>query len=151
MRASMWMLAAMLVIGVPAHASDKEDAMVPVRRFVDSLDKGDMRTVTATYAPQASITDDFPPYHWLGNSALADWLRDLDAFSKKTDTADYKVTLQNPRFIEVTDDRAYIVVPASLSFRLHGKPKTEKGATMTFALQKYPDGWLISAWTWTRR
>jgi hypothetical protein len=50
----------------------------------------------------------------------------------------------------VTGDRAYIIVPATLGYRQHGKPKTEKGAVMTFALQKYPDGWLISAWTWTK-
>jgi hypothetical protein len=98
MRASMWTLAAMLLIGAqayaaPAYASDNEDAMVPVRRFIESMNKNDARAATATYAPQASIIDEFPPYHWLGNSAFADWVRDFQVDSKKNDTTDVKLTL----------------------------------------------------------
>ncbi|HXC52810.1 MAG TPA: nuclear transport factor 2 family protein [Candidatus Limnocylindrales bacterium] len=154
MRASIWMLlATMLLVTVnvaPALASDKEDAMVPVRRFIDSMNKNDARGATAAYAPQASITDEFPPYHWIGNSAFADWVRDFEIDATKNEVTNPRVTLQNPRHVDVVGDRAYIVVPAALSFKQHGKPKTEKGAVMTFALQKYPDGWLIAGWTWTK-
>lgn len=151
MRTLMWVLAIVFVCSAPALASEKDDAMVPVNRFIDSMNRNDPRAATAAYAPQASIIDEFPPYNWIGNTAFADWVRDLEIDAKKNGVTDAKVTLQKALHLDVTGDRAYVVVPAVMHFKLHGKSKFRDGSTMTFALQKFPDGWLIAGWTWTKR
>jgi len=151
MRKSIWLVAVLLLAALPASASDKEDAMVPVRKFIDSMNKNDPRAATATYAPQVSITDEFPPYYWSGNSAFADWVRDFGEDAKKNEITEPKMLIGGPLHADVTGDRAYVVVPATYQFRIKGKWKSEKGAKMTFALQKFADGWLINAWTYTKR
>ncbi len=40
----------------------------------------------------------------------------------------------------MTSDRAYIVLPATHTFKRNGKKVTESGAIMTVALQRGPTG-----------
>jgi len=134
----------------PAFVSDKTDVMAPIHQFIDSFDKGDFQSAGAVYAPDASILDDFPPHYWHGVTAFTDWNHDLQASLQQGGATDLVVTLGKPRHIDVTGDRAYVVAPSSLAFKVHGKKTGEKGSTMTFALQKLADGWRITAWCWAQ-
>ena len=60
--------------------------------------------------------------------------------------ADYFVSLGKPRDVNVTGDRAYVVVPATTSFKVHGKPARQTGSTFIVALRKLTEGWRITAW-----
>jgi ketosteroid isomerase-like protein len=60
------------------------------------------------------------------------------------------VKLAKPRHVDVTGDRAYVVVPATMTFKVHGKPVTQTGSTFTVALRKLEDGWRITAWAWAK-
>lgn len=142
--------AASIAFACPAVASDKTDAMMPIHQFIDNLDKGDMQAAGAAYAPTSSILDEFPPHAWAGATSFADWGRDFGTFSQKQGDTEPFVKLGKPKHIDVTDDRAYVVIPATFSFKEHGKKIVEKGSYMTFALQKLTDGWKITAWSWTR-
>jgi len=62
----------------------------------------------------------------------------------------YVVTLGEPRHVNVTGDSAYVVVPASMTFNVHGKHITQTGATFTVALRKVAEGWRIAAWAWAK-
>jgi hypothetical protein len=132
----------------PAAASDRTDALAIARKFVDAIDKGDAKTMLGDCAAQSAVIDDFPPYHWQGAAGCADWASDFDAFAKKNGITDAHVTLGKPRHVEVTGDRAYLVVPGAFSFRQAGKLVTQGGATWTIALQKFAEGWRITAWSW---
>jgi len=70
---------------------------------------------------------------------------------KKDAITDPVVTLQKPRHVQVTGDRAYVVVPANYDYKQKGKKMSQKGSTFTVALQKGPAGWRITAWTWSTR
>ena len=48
--------------------------------------------------------------------------------------------------INVTGDSAYVVVPASMTFKVQGKQVTQTGAIFTVALRKLAEGWRIAAW-----
>jgi hypothetical protein len=61
---------------------------------------------------------------------------------------DYFVTLGTPLHANVTGDSAYLVIPATMTFKIHGKQVTQSGATFTTALRKCEDGWHIAAWAW---
>ena len=136
---------AALATGV-AGATDKTDVMAVVHRYTDDFNKGGTQSSLALCAEQAIIIDDFPPYEWSGSGACAKWLSDFHAFTPQIQLTDLVVTLGKARHVYVTADRAYVVVPATVTAKEQGKPVHETGATWTFALQKGPSGWRIAGW-----
>jgi len=124
--------------------------LAPVHQFVDGFNKGDMKMMLAVCAEQTSILDEFPPHEWHGAGACAKWASDFDADAKKNGITDGAVTLSNPSHVDVTGDRAYVVVPANYSFKLKGKPVSEAGSIITLALVKSAGGWRITGWAWAK-
>lgn len=152
MRTIIVAFAIALAVG-PAAASDKSEnaaVMAAVNQFNDGMNKGDTKTALATCASPAFIIDEFPPHSWSGATACADWANDFDAFNKKSGVTDVKATLGKPRHVDITGDRAYVVVPATYTYKEKGKRVTESGSTLTAAMQKGADGWRITAWTWSK-
>lgn len=132
-------------------ASDKTDVMTLVRQFVVGFNQGDTKTAAGACAEQTSIIDEFPPYEWHGAGGCSQWMNDYDADAKKNGISDGVVTLGRPRHIDVTSDRAYVVVPANYTFKQKGKLVKEIGSLLTIALQKGDAGWRITGWTWSKR
>ena len=141
---------AVLVAG-PAGANKKTDVMVPVHQFVDGLNKGDIKSALAACAEQTSIIDEFPPHEWHGAGACSTWANDYDADAKKNGITDGIVTLGNPRHVDITGDRAYVVVPANFTYKQKGKPAKETGSMLTISLQKAAAGWRMTGWAWTKK
>jgi hypothetical protein len=129
---------------------EKIDAMRTVRQFVDSFNKGDVKTALGDCAAQSSIIDEFPPYLWQGATGCADWANDFDAYGKKNGITDPNVFLFGPTHLDVMGDRAYVVVPANFFFKQNGKRFTQRGSTLTVALQKVADKWRITGWAWAK-
>lgn len=150
MRKMLFALAVAAFVAAPAAASEKTDVMAPVHQFIDGFNKGDVKTALAACAEQTSIIDEFPPHEWHGPGACAKWAEDYGADVKKNGITDGIVTLGKPRHIDVTGDRAYVVVPASYAYKVKGKPAKETGSLLTLALQKGAAGWRIAGWTWTK-
>ena len=121
-----------------------------VHQFVDGFNKGDMKVMAATCADQTSILDEFPPHEWHGAGACAKWAADFDADAKKNGITDGVVTLSTPTHVDITGDRAYLVVPANYSFKVKGKAAGETGSIITLALQKSAAGWKITGWAWAK-
>ncbi len=105
-----------LMVG-PASASETLDVMRTVWQFVGSFNKGDVKTALGDCAAQSSIIDEFPPYIWQGATGCADWSKDFAAYIKKNNMTDPKVTLGLLRHVDVSGDRAYVVVPANFTFK----------------------------------
>jgi ketosteroid isomerase-like protein len=131
-------------------AQDKNAVMAPVHQFADAFNKGDGKTLAATCADQASIIDDFPPHVWQGPGSCAKWFSAFETDAKKEGITEGKVTLGSPRHVDVTADRAYVVVPADFSYKLKGKVVNETGSMFTLVLQKGAAGWRIVAWAWAK-
>jgi len=147
MRRIILALAIALAAG-SASASDKTDVMATVNQFIDGFNNGDVKSALATCASPVSIVDEFPPYAWQGPTACADWANDFEANAKKDAITDPVVTLAKPRHVNVSADRAYVVVKADYKYKQKGKNVSQKGATMTVALQKSAAGWRITGWAW---
>jgi len=146
-------LLAVALAVVPAAASEKSEKtaiMATVNQFNDGMNKGDTKTALATCAALSSIIDEFPPHEWQGATACADWANDFDTYNKKNGITDAKATLGKPRHVDVTGDRAYVVVPATYTYKQNGKPVTESGSTLTVALQKVASGWRMTGWAWAK-
>ena len=78
------------------------------------------------------------------------WLADYEADIKKNGITDPSVTLGAPKHIDITGDRAYVVVPADYTYKEKGKAMKEAGSLLTLALQKVAAGWRITGWSWTK-
>jgi hypothetical protein len=46
----------------------------------------------------------------------------------------------------ITGDSAYVVVPATMTFKVHGQQVKQTGAAFTVALRKLSEGWRVAAW-----
>ena len=143
-------VALVLLFAGAAFASDAADVMKPVHQFIDGFNKGDAKTALAACAEEAYIIDEFPPYEWHGAGACSSWANAFEAEAKKDAISEPMVTLGKPKHVDVSNDRAYVVVPATYSFKQNGKPMKESNAMMIFTLQKSGAGWNITAWTWSK-
>jgi ketosteroid isomerase-like protein len=135
---------ALVLVWVSLGQPDTRDPMAAVRQ------KGDVKAMAATCAVPASILDGLAPHVWQGPTACEEWYRDVLAAGEREGATGYFVKSAKPRHVDVTGDRAYVVVLATMTFKVHGKPVTQTGSTFTVALRKLEDGWRITAWAWAK-
>jgi len=124
--------------------------LTTVRRYIDAFNRGDGKGMAAAFAVPGSILDGMAPHLWQGRSTARDWYRDVLTEGEHLGASGYFVTIGEPVHNAVTGDSAYIVVPATMTFDLRGKPVTQTGASFTVALAKTSDEWQIAAWAWTK-
>ena len=148
----IWLaLATVLAAASPVRAqqaAQQAEVMAAVTGFVDGFNKGDTKSFTKLCAAETSIIDEFPPHEWHGTGACAAWARDYNANAKKHGITDGLVTLGKATHVDVTADRAYVVVPSDYTWKEKGKPMKETASTFTFALRKTGANWRIIGWSW---
>ena len=149
--AALAAVAVAMTLITSAFASDTTDVMAVVNKFNDGMNKGDVKTAASTCAPQTFIIDEFAPNVWQSNDTCTDWANALDVYNKKNGITNEVVTLGKPRHVDVTSDRAYVVVPAYNVFKKNGKRVVAPGSIVTLALHKVESGWQITAWSWAQR
>ena len=126
------------------------EPIAAVRQYLDGFNKGDARVMAASFANTGSILDGMAPHVWQGPTAAQDWYRDVLIEGKQHGASGYSVTVGEPLHNNVTGDRAYIVLPAIMKFKLGDKQITQSGAIFTVALRKLAEGWRIAAWAWAK-
>ena len=126
------------------------EPIAAVRQYLDGFNKGDARVMAASFANTGSILDGMAPHVWQGPTAAQDWYRDVLIEGKQHGASGYSVTVGEPLHNNVTGDRAYIVLPATMRFKLGDKQITQSGAIFTVALRKLAEGWRIAAWAWAK-
>lgn len=126
------------------------DPVAVVRRYIDAFNRGEPAAMASAFADQAFILDGMPPHVWSGPTATLDWRQDVLAEAERHGASDYAVIVGEPMHDAVTGDSAYVVLPASMSFKVHGQQVTQSGATFTVALRRLSGGWRITAWAWTK-
>ena len=145
------LLVTLTALVVPsAGATEQDNVMKAVRQWVEGLNKGDTKSAIAACANETSIVDEFPPHEWHGEGACARWVSELELYNRGLGLIDSHVTLGKPRRVDITGDRAYVVVPTEFNFKEHGKPGKEAGALFTVSLKNGPGGWRITGWAWSR-
>ncbi|WP_229899118.1 nuclear transport factor 2 family protein [Streptomyces capoamus] len=91
------------------------DPMTAVARYVDAFNRGDADAMAAQCADPMQILDGMAPHVWHGPTAGADWWRDVVAEGEHLGASQYRITLGEPRRVDVTGPHAYVVVPATRS------------------------------------
>ena len=147
------MLTALCWLGLATLATaqtPRAAVLARVNEFVDGFNKGDTKKLLAACADQTSILDEFPPHEWHGTGACAKWVADFETDAKKNGITDGVVTLSNASHVDITADRAYVVMPANYTFKQKGKTVNEAGSIITLTLQKSGTGWHITGWAWAK-
>jgi ketosteroid isomerase-like protein len=127
-----------------------DSPLAAVQQYIDAFNTGDVDRMAASFADSAAILDGMPPHLWQGPNATRDWYRDVLAEGEQHGASGYFVTIGDAVHNDVSGDRAYVVLPATMTFTLNGNKMTQSGASFTVALHKLSDGWRIAAWAWTK-
>jgi hypothetical protein len=127
-----------------------ENPLAAVHQYIDGFNKGDAQLMAATFAVPGLILDGMAPHVWQGPTATQDWYRDVLVEGEQHGASGYLVTLGEALHNKITAESAYVVVPATMTFKVDGKQITQTGAVFTVALRKFIDGWRISAWAWAK-
>lgn len=131
----------------PKQAGDPADT---VQLYVDAFNRGDEDGMAACFADPGFILDGMAPHVWSGAEATRHWWRDAAAESAHLGVTDFHMSLGPPLHANITGDAAYLAAPATLAFKLGGRPVDQAGAHFTVALRLVDGRWLISAWAWTK-
>lgn len=65
------------------------------------------------------------------------WYKDLILAGKHEGTGNYFVTLGSPWHVSTTGDNAYVVVPATMTFTVHGKKVKQRVQLLRGAAQPF--------------
>src|SRR5213082_4027417 len=108
-------------------------SMAAVQQYINAFNRGDGEVMEATFAVPGSILDGMAPHLWQGPTASQDWYRDVLLEGKQHGASGYSVTLGEPLHDNVTGDSAYVVVPTTMTFQVHGRQVEQTGAVFTVA------------------
>jgi hypothetical protein len=139
-------LALAVLASTAAAGSERRDVIAVVRQWTSVFSMGNSRNALAACADETSIIDDIPPHEWHGDGACAKWMNDLNAYLKSTKLSDVTCVLSKPWHIDITADRAYVVVPVNFTYKQSGKDMKALGSLLTVALRKDAAGWRIIGW-----
>jgi hypothetical protein len=128
-------------------ASDKDDIAATVHQFADNLDPKTIDKALATCDSSTSIIDEFPPHLW---NSCGDWIKAFGEYNEKSGVTDADAKIGTPWSVDVDGDRAYVVAPATYTYKQHGKAMKEAHAVFTAALRKTDAGWRFTAWSWAK-
>lgn len=126
------------------------DPMAAVRQFVDAFNKGDTKTMAATCDKPMSILDGMWPHVWYGATACENWYQDVLIEGERVGAFGYRVALGDPWHVNIKGDHAYVVIPASMTFKLRGQDVNQSGSLFTLSLRKVDREWRIAAWAWAK-
>jgi len=149
-RVRLTLVAAVFALSSPLLAQ-QADVMATVNRFIDGYNKSNAKQLASACADQTSIIDEFPPHEWHGKGACLAWFKDYNIDAKKNVITDGLVMPDKPSHVDVTGDRAYVVVPSNYTYKQKGTPMKEVGSMWTFALRKGVSGWRIIGWSWSKK
>lgn len=134
-------------IVTPALAGPTDDAaLTPLKTFVASINANNVKGAAAECTTNATITDEFAPYHWT-NTACQAWADALFAAGKAAGQTDSVMTLGAPVVVTVEGTAAYVSVPGHLTFKTKGKPGSEDGM-FAAVMTKAAGEWKIASWAW---
>jgi ketosteroid isomerase-like protein len=110
---------------------DSGDPMATVRQYIEAFNNGDESAMAAACTDPMQILDGMSPHVWQGPTAAQDWWKDVLAEGEHLGASGYRITLGEPRHVDVNGESAYVVAPATMTFDLRGKQVTQTGSVYT--------------------
>ena len=114
------------------------DPMATVCQYIDGFNKGDPEAMASAFAVPGSILDGMAPHVWQGPTAAEDWYRDVLVEGGQHGASGYVVTLGEPLHNNITGDSAYVVIPATMTFKVRGKKVSKPARSLRWRIAALP-------------
>ena len=150
--AASFIAAVLSLTSAPALASPKMPTsamMAPINDIVAAVNANNLAMTKKFYTSSPIIIDEFAPYRWSGPNAVATWFANFGAFQTMAKITQGHVTVADPSYWDVSKDRTEIIVPATFTFVVGGKPAADS-ALWTFVLVNSGGSWKAESSTWVR-
>lgn len=144
-----------LALSIPAAGTIAEGAAIPpgvmatITRMTDAVNRGDMPTAFTAFTASPSIVEDGAPYRWEGEGAPKAWIESMGANAKVHGMTAIDMRLAPATRIEVSEDRAYALVPGRLSYTMRDGHSEHADGALTFTLQRTGAEWKIESMVWS--
>jgi ketosteroid isomerase-like protein len=136
---------ASILFGGNAFASQTANVKAAVRHLIADSNSGNDEAFKADLTEPALFFDEYPPFDWIG--AKDGWLNAYNAYNKQNAVTAAKTTPLAFRHVNVSGDRAYVVLRSLYTYREDGKAQKEPG-TEVFTLTKTGGKWLANGYAW---
>jgi hypothetical protein len=120
--------------------------MAPIERITIFVNTGSAIPV-GTFGRGATITDEFPPFHWTTGDVGKQWSEGFTAYNASVKITKPHFVLGTPTEYSSSASRAYIVLPGTFTPLLNGKAYTETGY-WTFVEVRDGAAWRVVTQTW---
>ena len=128
-------------------APDPAPLMAPVAQFIAATNRMDEQATAKAFTAAPMILDDVAPHRFSGTGAVHDWFASLKRTFARDGLTDGKMEIGAPGDVAMEPNAAYLSVPATFSFKMHGKPM-HAGGRFSFTFAKVAAGWKISGLAW---
>ncbi len=135
--------------GTQGCFADSTAATVPVEKLFAAINAGSGVRLNETYAPDAVIVDNFPPFVWRGPSAPAAFWKSFLAIRKANNGMQSHATHRPLEFLRYDEAKniAYVVAPTTVTLRVPGQAVVVTGQWI-FVVKNIRGTWLIENSSW---
>jgi ketosteroid isomerase-like protein len=130
-------------------SAGSEPVLATITRMTDAVNKGDAPTAFAAFTASPTIVEDLAPYRWTGPGTPQAWLEGMGANAQAHGITTINMRLAPPTRIEVANDRAYAIVPGTLSYVLKDGHAEQADGLITALLQRTGSDWKIDTLIWS--
>ena len=123
--------------------------MATVSRMTDAVNRGDMPIAFAAFTASPTIVEDIAPYRWQGPGTPQAWIAGMGANAEAHGITTINMRLAPAMRIDVTGDRAYVIVSGLLSFKLKDGHSEHANGLLTVLLQRTGGDWKIDTLVWS--
>jgi ketosteroid isomerase-like protein len=150
MKAIILLFVLLLTLELPSVAAQQPDSspVETVTTFFADWNMGAIQAASKLFAPQPSLTDVFPRFHWQGKNAFRKFFSDLDIYNASQGFTDYEFDVGTPTNNDIEGANASVIVPVVLNLKHDGQPQSYPGL-VNLVLRRNGASWKIVSFTWT--
>ena len=121
-----------------------------VNTALDAFNRKDSAVFNSVFRDEVVIVDGFAPFRWIGADAASRWWADAEAWAKAGGVLKEHISLEQIRYCEVSDTRAYAVLSATLTITLKAAEPIVRPGILVYTFAKEGDVWKAEGHTWGR-
>jgi ketosteroid isomerase-like protein len=110
----------------------------------------DSALYSSAFGRDAVVIDGIAPYRWTGPNAQDRWFSDAEKWVHDFDVENETIACERIVHAAVVGTHAYVVLSATLSFRLKGGQSGSRPGILTFTFAKEDDEWKVQSQAWGR-
>lgn len=120
-----------------------------IDKVLAGFNNKDSALYTSAFSGDAVVIDGIAPYRWSGPNAPTRWFADAEKWAHDFGVENETIAYDKIAHAAVVGTHAYVVLSATLSFKLKGQSGNRHGI-LTFTLAKQGDKWKVESQAWGR-